>query len=71
MDNKQRTSCFRYRKHFVSINKDLNRFCTDILFSALCTGYEISIYLLIFEHTDIRKIVEFMNGFEKTILSIV
>ena len=67
MDNEQRTSRFQCKKHFVSINKNLNRFCTDILFSALYTGYKISIYLLIFEHADIREIVEFMNGFEEKI----
>jgi hypothetical protein len=67
MDNEQRTSRFQCKKHFVSINKNLNRFCTDILFSALYTGYKISIYLFIFEHADIREIVEFMNGFEEKI----
>jgi len=63
MDNEQRTSHFQCKKHFVSINKNLNRFCTDILFSDSCTEYEISIYLLIFEHADIREIVEFKNDF--------
>ena len=71
MDNKQRTSRFQCKKHFVSINKNLNRFCTDILFYALCTGYKISIYLLIFEHADIREIVEFTNDFEENNLPIV
>ena len=63
MDNKLRTSRFQCKKHFVSINKNLNRFCTDILFSASYTGYKTSIYLLIFGHADIREIVEFMNDF--------
>ena len=71
MDNKQRTSRFQCKKHFVSINKNLNRFCTDILFYASCTGYKISIYLLIFEHADIREIVEFTNDFEENNLPIV
>uniref|UniRef100_UPI001106B204 hypothetical protein n=1 Tax=Bacteroides ovatus TaxID=28116 RepID=UPI001106B204 len=71
MDNEQRTSRFQCKKHFVSINKNLNRFCTDILFSASCTGYKISIYLLIFEHADIREIVEFTNDFEENNLPIV
>ena len=65
MDNEQRTSRFQCKKHFVSINKNLNRFCTDILFSASYTGYKISIYLLIYEHTDIHEIVEFANDFEE------
>jgi len=59
------------QKHFVSINKNLNRFCTDILFYASCTEYKISIYLLIFEHTDIHEIVEFANDFEENNPSIV
>ena len=71
MDNKQRTSRFQCKKHFVSINKNLNRFCTDILFSASCIGYKISIYLLIFEHADIREIVEFTNDFEENNLPII
>ena len=71
MDNKLRTSRFQCKKHFVSINKNLNRFCTDILFSASCTGYKISIYLLVFEHADILEIVEFANDFEENNLSIV
>ena len=71
MDNKQRTSRFQCKKHFVSINKNLNRFCTDILFYASCTGYKRSIYLLIFEHADIREIVEFTNDFEENNLPIV
>ena len=49
----------------------MNRFCTDILFSASCIGYKISIYLLIFEHADIREIVEFTNDFEENNLPIV
>ena len=65
MDNKQRTSRFQCKKQFVSINKNSNRFYTDILFSASCTGYKISIYLLIFEHADIHEIVEFANDFEE------
>ena len=65
MDNKQWTSRFQCKKQFVSINKNLNRFCTDILFSASYTGYKISIYLLIYEHTDIHEIVEFANDFEE------
>ena len=71
MDNEQRTSRFQCKKHFVSINKNLNRFCTDILFSASCIGYKISIYLLIFEHADIREIVEFTNDFEENNLPII
>ena len=71
MDNEQRTSRFQCKKYFVSINKNLNRFCTDILFSASYIGYKISIYLLIFEHTDIHEIVEFANDFEKNNPSIV
>ena len=71
MDNEQRTSRFQCKKHFVSINKNLNRFCTDILFSASYTGYKISIYLLVYEHTDIREIVGFANDFEENNLSIV
>ena len=65
MDNEQRTSRFQCKKQFVSINKNSNRFYTDILFSASCTGYKISIYLLIFEHADIHEIVEFANDFEE------
>ena len=49
MDIELQTSRFQCKKHFVSINKNLNRFCTDILFSASCTGYKISIYLLNFD----------------------
>ena len=71
MDNEQRTSRFQCKKHFVSINKNLNIFCTDILFTASCTGYKISIYLLVFEHADILEIVEFANDFEENNLSIV
>ena len=71
MDNEQRTSHFQCKKHFVSINKNSNRFCTDILFSASYTGYKISIYLLVFEHANIYEIVGFTNGFGESILSIV
>ena len=71
MDNKLRTSRFQCKKHFVSINKNLNRFCTDILFYASCIGYKISIYLLIFEHADIREIVGFINDFEESSSFIV
>ena len=71
MDNKLRISRFQCKKHFVSINKNLNRFCTYILFYASYTGYKISIYLLIFEHTDIHEIVEFTNDFEENNLPIV
>ena len=71
MDNKQRTSRFQCKKHFVSIDKNLNRFCTDILFSVLCTGCEISIYLLIFGRADIHEIIGFANDFEEDNLSIV
>ena len=71
MDNKQRTSRFQCKKQFVSINKNSNRFYTDILFSASCTGYKISIYLLNFDHADIHEIVGFTNGFGESILSIV
>ena len=71
MDNEQRTSHFQCKKHFVSINKNSNRFCTDILFSASYTGYKISIYLLAFEHANIYEIVGFTNGFGESILSIV
>ena len=71
MDNEQRTSRFQCKKHFVSINKNSNRFYTDILFLALCTGYKISIYLLILEHAYIHEIVEFTNDFEENNLPIV
>jgi len=71
MDNEQRTSHFQCKKHFVSINKNSNRFCTDILFSASYTGYKISIYLLIFGHANIHEIVEFANDFEENNPSIV
>jgi len=71
MDIELQTSRFQCKKHFVSINKNLNRFCTDILFSASCTGYKISIYLLNFDHADIHEIVGFTNGFGESILSIV
>ena len=71
MDNEQRTSHFQCKKHFVSKNKNSNRFCTDILFSASYTGYKISIYLLVFEHANIYEIVGFTNGFGESILSIV
>ena len=62
---------FDAKKYFVSINKNLNRFCTYNLFSVSCIGCEISIYLLVFEHTDILEIVEFANDFEENNLSIV
>ena len=71
MDNEQRTSHFQCKKHFVSINKNSNRFCTDILFTASYIGYKISIYLLIFEHANIYEIVGFTSGFGESILSIV
>ena len=71
MDNKLRISRFQCKKHFVSINKNLNRFCTYILFYASYTGYEISIYLLVFEHANIYEIVGFTNGFGESILAIV
>ena len=37
----------------------------------MCTGYKISIYLLILEHAYIHEIVEFTNDFEENNLPIV